>query len=210
MAQAGAPRPVRNIRLILAGVVLAALLALVFSDRIPFWRGMTVLMALVAVGAGVLLRRAGEPIFKPRWRDTALGVGLALVSWQAVRFVLAWTAPWLPQLGTGAHFVAHYAVLQPVAWQYAGIVLIAPAEEILWRHYVPYLLGGYTRYRPQAIAAIAYACMHLFSGTIWLALPALAFGLAWGLLTAATRGPWAAMVWHVLFDLLMFAGGNPV
>lgn len=191
------------------------LLALGFalSNRIPFWQSMTTIMVLVSVAVVVLLRKAGESVFKPTWLDTGIGLVLALLSWGAVAVILPLMSPWLPNMGSGMKLVAGYAAAQPVAWQYAGIIVIATSEELFWRHYVPFLLAGwhgFERYRAQLLSVAPYAALHLASGNVWLALPALAFGTAWGLLTAWRHGPWAAIVWHIVFDFLIFVWRPPV
>jgi membrane protease YdiL (CAAX protease family) len=193
--------------------VLVIALALALANRIPFWQSMTTIMALVTVAVALLLRRAGEPVFKPTWVDTGLGLVLAGLSWGAVAVVLPWASQWVPNLGNGLKLVAGYAAAQPFGWQYAGIIVIATAEELFWRHYVPFLLGGwhgFERYRAQLLSVAPYAALHLASGNVWLALPALAFGTVWGLLTAWRSGPWAAIVWHVVFDFLIFVWRPPV
>lgn len=182
------------------------------ANRIPFWRGMTVLMGLVALAVALLLRRAGEPVFAPSGSDTVLGLGLGVGSWALAYALLPSLADLVPPIGDGLALVAGYAELQPLAWRYAGVLVIAPAEELFWRHYVPWLLvgrRGFARVPAQLVAAGAYAGLHLFSGSVWLALPALAFGTAWGLLTAWRGSPWAAICWHVSFDLLAFLWAPP-
>lgn len=193
--------------------MLAIALGFTLANRVPFWQGMTVLMGLAAVASALLLKRAGEPVFKVNALDTVIGLALAGLSWGAVAFVLPWASRYVPDLGSGLKLVAGYAAAQPPGWRYVGVVVIALAEELFWRHYMPYLLAGwhgFERVRAQLICVVPYAALHLASGTLWLALPALAFGTAWGLLTAWRHGPWAAIVWHVVFDVLIFVWWPPV
>lgn len=193
--------------------MLAVALGFTLANRIPFWQSMTVIMGLTSVAAAVLLKRAGEPVFKVTWVDTGLGLALAGLSWGVVAIVLPFGSRFIPELDSGLKLVAGYAAAQPVVWQYAGVIVIATAEELVWRHYMPFLLAGwhgYERVRAQLLCVIPYAALHLASGNVWLALPALAFGTAWALLTAWRSGPWAAIVWHIVFDLLIFVWYPPI
>lgn len=190
-----------------AGLVFLTVMALVVSDRLPFWRGMTALLGLAGLAAAVILWRDGERVFKPSWPDTGIGLALALGSWGAVVALSPILDRVSPQLLGGLGMIAGYAAVQSLAWQLGGVLVIATAEEVVWRRYVPGFLAswrGLGMVQAQIASAGVYAGMHLFSGSIWLALPALAFGLAWGLLTAWRGGPWAAIVWHFGFDVLVF------
>lgn len=190
-----------------AGFVFLAAMALVVSDRVPFWKGMTALLAFAGLAAALMIRRDGERVFRPTWADTGLGLLLALGSWGLVEALTPWLDVAAPPVLGGLRLVAGYAAGEPLAWQLGGVLVIATAEEVIWRRYLPGVIAGWRPFGPaaaQLASAGLYAGMHLFSGVVWLAVPALGFGAAWGLLTAWRGGPWAAIVWHLVFDVLVF------
>jgi membrane protease YdiL (CAAX protease family) len=197
-----------------AGISIVFLvgLALTMSNHIPFWNGMTGIMLLAAVGASVRLSAAAQQIFAPKIVDTGIGLLLAVVTWGAVRLLWAPLMTLMPGMAGGLVLVGGYAASQPLAWAAASTVLIAVSEELVWRRYLMWRIetwGVAGPFRAAIVSACAYAAMHLWSGQIFLAAPALGFGLAWGFLSAWRGGPWAAIIWHVGFDILVFLVAPP-
>jgi membrane protease YdiL (CAAX protease family) len=130
-----------------------------------------------------------------------------LATWAAVRLLLPGVLAVVPGLADGFTLVAGYARREPPAWAYAGMAVIAMAEELVWRWFLLRRLGG--GYGAATLAAMPYAAMHLFTGRYFLAPSALGFGLLWGLTSAWRGSPWMAITWHVVFDWLVFLVAPP-
>jgi membrane protease YdiL (CAAX protease family) len=194
--------------------VLTFLLALglVMINWIPFWNGMAALMGVGAVVCALRLHAAEQLIFAPTLTDTALGLALAGISWGMVRLLWLPLMKVIPGFAGGLVLVGGYAAGEPLIWAAISMVIIAVSEEIVWRRYLIWRLADWRAigtFRSATLCAFVYAGMHLWSGQVFLAAPALAFGLIWGWLSAWRGGPWASITWHVGFDILVFLIAPP-
>ena len=151
----------------------------------------------------------------PRWGDFTRGIVGA-----AVLFVIAWAfARWVAPVGSRREvwLVSLYAqigdphVLQAhAAWVGAAVVVVALAEEIVWRAMVPQLLAERVGSRGAWVwAAILYAAAYL--PTMWalgegtalnpvLVVAALGGGLLWGAMARAFGSIVPSVLAHAGFD----------
>jgi membrane protease YdiL (CAAX protease family) len=162
---------------------------------------------------------------------TAIALGIAvLVLDGAAAWKILGPRPWLVLLGAGvgatmaaatyllyplfsgvAPFVARDTALlysafhapSPAAVLLAFLPVIF-AEELVWRGVVQDALARrFGPYGGAALAAVAYALAHAPLGSPVLALAALACGLCWGALRAATGSLVPALVAHILWDAVI-------
>ncbi len=90
--------------------------------------------------------------------------------------------------------------------------LIVLGEDLVWRAGITLPLAA--RLGPlkgASLGAVAFAAAHLTSGPPVLVAAALGAGFAWSLLAVRTNSLWAALVCHLVWDLLvMFVAPYPV
>jgi len=165
------------------------------------WADTWTRLVVALVVAGTLAALLGRPVLAGAWRinhwTTALGLaaGAAFValSWFVLRLPGAATAFAPVYALRGGHSAAVVALSLPPA------IL---AEEVLWRGV---LQGGLASRMPKAaaigLATLAYTLAHVPSGSPWLLVACVGFGLAWGAMFAATRSLWAVVVSHVAWEV---------
>jgi len=174
------------------------------GPREDFWDRMT-FTGLVLGGYAVLARPAllTTPIGR---RQVALGAASAGVLYATFsagdRFARA-------RVPTGDRDIAAiYALrdLRPRGEIAARLVtVIAPAEELFWRGLVQSgLMARYGRWRGAALAAMAYAGVHVVTGNFTLFGAAGVAGAHWCVLYAAGVPLGALIVSHQLWDVWIF------
>ncbi len=216
-------RPVRN-AIFLAGIVALVGAGVFFGFQLShagqvsfvLWVGLpTVALALV----GVL--RAREDGVLREWLTVRGGDFTRGFVGAAVLFAAAWTgARVLAPLGSPRESWLARLYLQigdvgtlrlHVVFVVAVIVVLAIAEEIVWRGLVPLLLSDFVGTRRAWVwAAVLYALAHLPTAIALrdpvaglnplLPAAALVAGLVWGGMVRGLGRLWPAIFAHVLFD----------
>lgn len=170
----------------------------------------------VAAGAALVAfaRRGGYPELRPAAPRRRGATGLAVAAGVAAALLWMPLADAVPALGGRGGFDAHAAgeAAVPVLWagRLAGTLLVAPfAEELLVRSFVPRWTDSAEDWRARAVGVFtplsAAVSVGLFtvSHPEWLA--ALATGLLWTALLAATGRLRDAVLAHVVANALLAA-----
>lgn len=182
------------------------LLGFAWVGRTGSW---TPLAAFAVLAAARLL--LGDPetrrLLRPTLGGLALGVAGSLVLVGATHGLyppLSRAFPALP--GATRHL---YGVLNaggyPPPSLAALVLLLSACEEVVWRGRPlaaagPHPLGGRGLARVVAVALL-YGAATLASGSLLLGAVAAGCGLFWGLLRAAGRSLWPAILAHAAWDL---------
>lgn len=183
---------------------------------IGFWPSMTLAVVVLGTTGLVGSLRSGA-VWGPAgdggrrgaglgWSDLAWGFGSALAlaaGFHAGGWVLR--ALWSE---AGSHIGAVYAMdtsVPPAAIAAALLLVIGPGEELFWRLFVQERLSERLgRAAGWAATTAVYAGVHVVTGNPVLVLAALVAGGAWGLMWWKVRRPWALLVSHAVWDVLMF------
>ncbi len=197
-----APGPIR-LRLGLAAAQ-AAFAATFRGPRASFWQRMT--MTGLTLGGYALISSPAARRTRVRRRDVAIGLGSAAVLYATFRAGDRFARRVVP---TGARDIAEiYSLreLRPapeIALRLATV--IGPAEELFWRGLVQEsLMARHGRWRGAALAALAYAGVHLVTGNVTLVGAAGVAGAHWCALYAAGVPIGALVVSHVTWDVWIF------
>lgn len=156
--------------------------------------------ALVAVLLGV-----GAPLrswIRVRAAALALGVTAAVVMLGGALGVTAGLHALAPSLMGSANEVYAWATMRPLGVSAALLLLIAGAEDFVWRFAIT--LGLVRRLGPAGAVwagGIAFALAHATTGPPILAVAALLAGLLWSALAVRTRSWPAVVLCHVLWDV---------
>lgn len=195
-------------------LALAALFVPLFALRqlgpLDFWKWMT---ATGAAGCAVALcfdpGLAGElrrSLYGLRWRDIGLGLVSALALYGA--FVLGAGALRRLWPASAASIAAVYALRTDVSTARIVallVLVIAPAEEIIWRASLQRLFAErWGRWRGVIGAAAVYSAVHLGWGNLPLAAAAGICGLFWGAMYDRWRSLAANVISHAVWDVLIF------
>lgn len=162
-------------------------------------RMLAVESTLVAVLLGI-----GAPLrswARVRRSALALGGAAALVMLVGALGVTAGLHVLAPDLMASASEVYAWATTWPVLTTAVLLVLIAGAEDFVWRFAIT--LGLVRRVGPVAavfIGALAFACAHATTGPPILVVAALLAGFVWSALAVRTRSWPAVVLCHVLWD----------
>jgi membrane protease YdiL (CAAX protease family) len=162
--------------------------------------------AAVGLGVAVLLFDRPPPI--ALLRPT---IGLVLLGALAGAAMVAATYLLYPPLARAAPFIATDTARLYVAFRSrssvsaaAALVPVILGEELVWRGLVQTsLVRRFGVVRGIALAAVTYALAQAPLGSPVLAAVALACGLAWGALRAATGSLVPTLVAHLLWDALV-------
>lgn len=162
--------------------------------------------AAIALGTVVLVVEgaAAWKILRPRPRLLLLGAaaGGAMVAATDLLYPLfSGIAPFIAR-GT-AFLYSSFRAPSPAAVSLAFLPVIL-GEELVWRGVVSAALARrFGPYAGAALAAVAYALAHAPLGSPVLVLAALACGLCWAALRAATGSLVPALVAHVVWDAII-------
>lgn len=176
-----------------------------FGAARGLWLGLGSTAIIVGAIALSLEWRQLQPMLRVRPAHVALGIGTGVAMVLATRALYVPVSNWLPFVN--AETVKLYAALgtRPPAVYGLLIVPIALGEEVVWRGVVQGALQR--RCNPVTAAVLAaalYAVAQVPVGVPTLTLTALACGLVWGLLRAATAGIVAPFLAHLVWDEVMF------
>ena len=182
-------------------LLLAWCLGAVGTHVVGMWVGIGSAAALLGAVVVVQRRKVVASWLRPTPRSLALGVAAALVMVGATYFLYTILGGMLPVLRE--HTAKLYLVLQsmPAAVALALLPLVILGEELVWRGAMQEALEA--RLGPvwgTLLTAAAYALAHAPVGSLLLTGLALACGLYWGALRAATGSLVAPLVAHLAWD----------
>ena len=190
-----------------AAILIVIAYGVIMRNGAWFWPGMAALMGVL--GAWSLLAGRGHhhPGLSLNLKDSLLGIFLGLALYGAAWVVNATVGTVLPALTSGLTVILEWAGYYPVWAQIVSIGFISAGEELFWRRFLLdrlYHWGLRSWWAALGVSSLLYASVHLFTGSPWLALAALGFGLVWGAIALWTRNTWTAILCHLVYDLLMF------
>lgn len=171
-----------------------------------FWLGMAATAGSLALTALAIQRRELRARFRFQSRDLLLGVvaaGLLYgVFWLGDRVAAALFDFARSEV---ASIYARRSQLSPAAIGALLFFWIGPAEEIFWRGFVQTRLAArFGDLTGLALAALAYACVHLWAVNLMLFGAALIGGVFWGALYWRCRSLWPGIISHALWDVAIF------
>jgi membrane protease YdiL (CAAX protease family) len=191
----------RRRELVAIGLMLLWLAAAAGAGRVGIWQS----LGSVAVLAGALLLAVDGAALWPRLRPTAaqllVGAVAGAVMAGLTHALYGPATRLVPAvLPATARLYAAFRSLSPPA---SALVLlpVVTGEELVWRGLVHATLAR--RLGPLATVvagALVYALAHGPVGSLLLVVTALACGLVWGGLRAATGGLVASLVSHLVWD----------
>lgn len=83
-------------------------------------------------------------------------------------------------------------------------LIIVPGEEWFWRGFIVKRISDQTTpFKAAVYGTLLYAGAHLFTGSLLLVIAALIAGFVWSMIYLKTKNIWAAILSHVIFDLLL-------
>jgi CAAX protease family protein len=174
-------------------------------DVVNFWATMCIVTGGLALFGLILQRHHRPDLFAWRPSFLAVGAGSAVLLY-AVFAAGNIISTWLFAFAEGEIAGVYELRAGYSPWLIAGLLLwIAPAEEIFWRGFVQHrLVGRFGLWRGILIAALLYAGVHVWAGSLMLLGAALVCGLFWGCVTARFRSLWPGIISHVVWDILVF------
>ncbi len=197
----------------LAALAMVIFLPLFYTEgagAFDFWWWITTNAALLTILAATL---------DPSWRHTLredlssgiwwkLGLGLASAT---LLYGIFWVgnegSRWLVEFA-GESIDAVYDFKRGASvWRVALLIglLIGPAEELFWRHFLQRRLETrWGRWWGFGVATFLYTLMHITSFNPMLILAAGVCGVFWGLMYMKWRSAWLNVVSHVVWDLTVF------
>ena len=182
-----------------------AALAFVLSAMTDPWMGLSWTMGIALAGALLL------PTVRYRFKPSGVRVAIGLSAGVILFGITHAAAAFLPLVWPGWEDAARklYAWSEGHSPLFLGstLVMVVIAEELLWRGVVTrFLMERAGRVAGILLGATIYALAHWAAWNPLMLLAALAFGIFWGWLYAATDDLVAPAVSHLLFDvLLLFA-----
>lgn len=186
------------------GLYLLAVILLAFAFRGPIgpWKGMTLGMGLLL--AGSLSVRAVRTRMTPTLPRVAVGIGSGLLLYGLTRAgVFAMQHVW-PAWETYARTLSAWKTGFAPPFLLVSAVMIIVAEEALWRGVVSRFFQERLGHVAGVFAgAVFYAGAHLMTMNPLLLGAAVACGVFWGLLYAATDDLTAPILSHLVWDMLI-------
>jgi NADH dehydrogenase len=182
-----------------------AALGFVLSAMTDPWMGLSWGMGIALAGTLLL------PAVRSRFKPSRVRITLGLVAGLVLFGITQAAAASLPLVWPGWEDAARklYAWSEGHSPLFLGstLVMVVIAEELLWRGVVTrFLMERAGRAAGILLGAAVYALAHWAAWNPLLLLAAMAFGIFWGWLYAATDDLVAPAVSHLLFDvLLLFA-----
>ena len=194
-----------------SSLVLSLLWAATFvvaleQDRLyPLLGTVAVLVAVLSLLVAPSLRRQ---LLCPRAVDVVLGAGFGIVLVLATQVGFTLMSPHLP--GLGADVAVLYGVAAVTPARLAVVVVIAVAEELLWRGVLLDALQQRTgpAWRVAGVdvaavvgAAVVYGAAQAGPRSVWLVLAGVGLGTVWGLMRVRSRGLWMPIAAHLVWTL---------
>jgi membrane protease YdiL (CAAX protease family) len=176
------------------------------QDRLyPLLGTVAVVVTVLSLLVAPSLRRQ---LLRPRAVDVALGAGFGIVLVLATQVGFTRMSPHLP--GLGADVAVLYGVAAVTPARLAVVVVIAVAEELLWRGV---LLDALQQrigpaWRVAGVdaaavvgAAVVYGAAQAGPRSVWLVLAGVGLGTVWGLMRVRSRGLWMPIAAHLVWTL---------
>jgi membrane protease YdiL (CAAX protease family) len=191
----------------LVGGLIAAQIAFAATFRGPrnrFWQRMTA----TGLGLGALSLLTSRAARRTRIgrADIAVGLASAATLYGTFRIGDVFVRRFVPGGDAQIRDIYTLRTLRPkheIAARLA--VIVGPAEELFWRGLVQEdLMDRFGRWRGSALAAMAYAGVHVVTGNFTLFGAAGIAGAHWCLLRAAGVPLGALVVSHVTWDIWIF------
>jgi uncharacterized protein len=191
-----------DLRLITGFIIAHALMYFTFYDRAIFWYIFTGSLLILITYA--MFQEAVEDeasFFKYISLGTISGLILYLLFWLGVQAFDLLNLPFENSIKKLYRWFA-----PALFWQYLALILVAaPGEELFWRGFVQKrLLRYFSPFKSILIAALLYASVHIYSGTLILMLAAFLSGLMWGALYLWKKSMPLVIVSHIVFDIMIF------
>ena len=194
--------------LVLSLLWAATFVVAVAHDRLyPLLGTMAVLVAVVSLLVAPALRRQ-LLLLRPRVVDVAVGAGFGVVLVLATHVGFTLMSPHLPGLGADVAILYRVAAVTPA--RLAVVVVIAVAEELLWRGLLLDALqqrtgptGRVAGVDAAAVlgAAVVYGAAQAGPRSAWLVLAGVGLGTVWGLMRVRSRGLWMPIAAHLVWTL---------
>lgn len=192
--------------LLLSLLWAATFVVAVAQDRLyPLLGTMAVLVAVVSLLVAPALRRQ---LLRPRVVDVAVGAGFGVVLVLATQVGFTRMSPYLPGLGADVAILYRVAAVTPA--RLVVVVVIAVAEELLWRGVLLDALQQRTgpAWRVAGVdvaavvgAAVVYGAAQAGPRSVWLVLAGVGLGTVWGLMRVRSRGVWMPIAAHLVWTL---------
>jgi membrane protease YdiL (CAAX protease family) len=157
--------------------------------------------------AGTLLLPAVRSRFKPSGVRITLGLSAGVILFGITHAAASFLPFVWPGWEDAARRIYAWSEGHSPLFLSLTLVMVVIAEELLWRGVVTrFLMERVGRGAGILLGATVYALAHWAAWNPLLLLAAMAFGIFWGWLYAATDDLVAPTVSHLLFDvLLLFA-----
>lgn len=188
--------------------VAAWLLGAALSRRVGIWTGLGATGVALGLLVVVTQRRRIRGWLAPRPRDLLVGLGAALAMTALTRLLYPFAARALPWIARDT--LTLFAFFHTLSAGAAALALVPVvlAEELLWRGLVQSALEQrWGRGPALALAALIYGAAMAPTGSPVLVMTALACGLVWSTLRAATGALVAPLLCHLLWDVLVLFPG---
>lgn len=170
------------------------------TDHVYAWLAPT-----AAVSMALALWR--DPALRARCRPTRVvvevGIGVVVGAASLVATYVAFpiAASWVPSLTNEVRELYVIAGVAPATL--VGVVIVATAEEVIWRGALMGALRERGAVVSVVVAAVVYAAAQAGAGSPWLVFAALSFGTVWGALTWWRQSLVASWIAHLIWTLVV-------
>jgi hypothetical protein len=174
------------------------------SRRFGMWLAVGTTSVALGTMALALDWRELRPLFAWRIRPLLAGllVGIAMTALTYVLYpAFERSVPGLSRDRDILYSRLHAASAAADRWRRLALLPILVGEEVVWRGLIQSALAGRRgALTGVVIGAALYAAAQSPAGSPLLVLTALACGLVWGSLRAATRSLWGPILAHAIWD----------
>lgn len=192
--------------IVLAAVLWAVMFSPLTAPYVNFWWMMTA-SALTLSILSTCFNRGWWHAVRFGWGEVLAGVGIAAALW-GIFWAGDKVSSWLFDFARPQVNLIYGMKEGESLWLLSllMLVLIGPAEEILWRGYVQRTLSA--RWSPDAgfvVTTLVYALVHAASCNFMLVMAAAVAGVVWGgLYRLFPRRLGAIIVSHAVWDVAVF------
>ncbi|MEH7354992.1 type II CAAX endopeptidase family protein [Neobacillus drentensis] len=191
-----------NIRLIACLIIAHALIFFSFHDKTIFWYIFTG-SVLVLIALAMFQGDVDDDVSFIQYIFLGVLTGLLLyfVFWLGFQAIQVLHLPFEKSIKKLYRWYSPH-----VFWQYIALVLVAaPGEELFWRGFIQKTLLKYLSPIWGILsAALLYASVNIYSGSILLVFSAFFSGFVWGFLYFWKKSMPLVIVSHIIFDIMIF------
>jgi len=191
-----------NIRLIACLIIAHALIFFSFHDKTIFWYIFTG-SVLVLIALAMFQGDVDDEVSFIQYIFLGVLTGLLLyfVFWLGFQAIQVLHLPFEKTIRKLYRWYSPH-----VFWQYIALVLVAaPGEELFWRGFIQKtLLKYFSPIWSILSAALLYASVNIYSGSLLLVFSAFFSGFVWGLLYFWKKSMPLVIVSHIIFDIMIF------